>query len=106
MRILVVEDEKKVARALQEGLQGEGYEVSVVGSGEDGFFLKNTEAFDMVILDLKVRDSRGQPRVGGAGVLVSQMRIGGARGCPAKTANRASDPSSAGGAAIAEGGGA
>ena len=52
MRILVVEDEKKVARALHEGLQGEGYEVSVAGSGEDGFFLMNTEAFDMVILDL------------------------------------------------------
>lgn len=52
MRILVVEDEKKVARALQEGLQGEGYEVNVAGSGEDGFFLMNTEAFDMMILDL------------------------------------------------------
>ena len=52
MRILVIEDEKKVARALQEGLEGEGYEVSVAASGEDGFFLMNTEAFDMVILDL------------------------------------------------------
>jgi two-component system copper resistance phosphate regulon response regulator CusR len=52
VRILVVEDEKKVARALREGLQGEGYEVSVADSGEDGFFLMNTEAFDMVILDL------------------------------------------------------
>jgi DNA-binding response OmpR family regulator len=52
VRILVIEDEKKVARALQEGLEGEGYEVSVAASGEDGFFLMNTEAFDMVILDL------------------------------------------------------
>jgi len=52
VRILVVEDEKKVAKALEEGLQGEGYEVRVTGSGEDGFFLMNTEAFDMVILDL------------------------------------------------------
>lgn len=48
----MVEDEKKVAQALREGLQGEGYEVTVAGRGEDGFFLLNTEAFDMVILDL------------------------------------------------------
>jgi hypothetical protein len=53
-----------------------------------------------------VRDNRDQPQDGGAGwMLVSQIRIGGARGCPAKTANRASVPSSAGGAAIAESGG-
>ena len=52
MRILVVEDENKVARALQEGLAAEGYEVSVAQTGEDGFFLINSEGFDLVILDL------------------------------------------------------
>jgi len=52
MRILVVEDEKKVARALREGLEGEQYEVEVAATGEDGFFLVNHETFDLIILDL------------------------------------------------------
>ncbi len=52
MRILVVEDETKVAKALQDGLAAEGYEVSVAHTGEDGFFLFNAESFDLVILDL------------------------------------------------------
>jgi two-component system copper resistance phosphate regulon response regulator CusR len=37
LRILVVEDEAKVARALKEGLQREQYEVSIARTGEDGF---------------------------------------------------------------------
>lgn len=52
MRVLVVEDEQKVATALQEGLEGEGYEVVAVRTGEDAFFRINTEAFDVVLLDL------------------------------------------------------
>ena len=52
MRILVVEDETKVAKALQDGLAAEGYEVSDAHTGEDGFFLFNAESFDLVILDL------------------------------------------------------
>ena len=52
MRILVVEDEAKVARALQEGLEREEYTVVVARTGEDGFYLVNAEAFDLVILDL------------------------------------------------------
>ena len=52
MRILVVEDETKVAQALREGLEGEHYDVVVAGSGEDGFFRANAEVFDLVVLDL------------------------------------------------------
>ncbi len=52
LRILVVEDEAKVARALQEGLEREGYQVVVARTGEEGFYLVNAEAFDLVILDL------------------------------------------------------
>lgn len=52
LRILVVEDEAKVARALREGLQREQYEVIVAPTGEEGFFLVNAEKFDLVILDL------------------------------------------------------
>ncbi len=52
MRILVVEDEAKVARALQEGLEREEYQVVVARTGEEGFYLVSAEEFDLVILDL------------------------------------------------------
>jgi two-component system copper resistance phosphate regulon response regulator CusR len=51
-RVLVVEDEQKVATALQEGLEGERYEVVVERTGEGAFFRLNTEAFDVILLDL------------------------------------------------------
>jgi DNA-binding response OmpR family regulator len=50
--VLVVEDELKVAAALQEGLEREGYAVMVAPTGEDAFFRVNTERFDVVLLDL------------------------------------------------------
>jgi two-component system copper resistance phosphate regulon response regulator CusR len=52
VRILVVEDEPKVARALQEGLAAEHYDVVVAHTGEEGFFYANAEIFDVVVLDL------------------------------------------------------
>src|SRR2546426_799 len=55
MRVLVVEDERKVARALREGLEAEHYDVRVASSGEEGFFLVNNELFDCVVLDLVTR---------------------------------------------------
>jgi DNA-binding response OmpR family regulator len=59
MRVLVVEDEKKVARALREGLEAEHYDVHVASSGEEGFFLVNHEAFDCVVLDLMLPQRDG-----------------------------------------------
>jgi DNA-binding response OmpR family regulator len=52
MRILVVEDEDKVAGALQEGLQGEHYDVTVASTGEDAFYRITTETFDLILLDI------------------------------------------------------
>lgn len=52
MRILVIEDEAKVARALAEGLGHEGYDVAVARSGEEGYYLLDAEPFDLVVLDL------------------------------------------------------
>jgi len=52
MRILVVEDESKVADALREGLEDERYDVVVERTGEAAFFRVNTETFDVVLLDL------------------------------------------------------
>lgn len=51
MRILVVEDEKKVARALRDGLEAEHFEVVVANTGEEGFFLVNEQVFDLIVLD-------------------------------------------------------
>ena len=52
MRILVVEDEQKVANALREGLEGERYDAVVERTGEGAFFRLTTEAFDLILLDL------------------------------------------------------
>jgi two-component system, OmpR family, copper resistance phosphate regulon response regulator CusR len=52
VRILVVEDELKVADALREGLQGERYDVVVERTGESAFFRVTTEQFDAILLDL------------------------------------------------------
>lgn len=52
MRILVVEDEEKMAKALRKGLEANECSVSVAQTGEEGFFLATTEDFDLMILDL------------------------------------------------------
>jgi len=52
MKILVIEDDKKVAQALKKGLESEHYNVEVTYAGEEGFFLINTQKFDLIILDL------------------------------------------------------
>jgi two-component system copper resistance phosphate regulon response regulator CusR len=52
VRVLIVEDERKVAKALRDGLEAEHYDVRVASTGEEGFFLVNHESFDLVVLDL------------------------------------------------------
>ena len=51
-RILIVEDEPKVALALKEGLEREAYEVVVARTGEEGYSLLYGASFDLVVLDL------------------------------------------------------
>ena len=51
MRLLIVEDDEKTARALEEGLRGEQFSVTLARTGEEGFFLINAESFDLVVLD-------------------------------------------------------
>jgi two-component system, OmpR family, copper resistance phosphate regulon response regulator CusR len=52
MKILVVEDEHKIAEALKRGLEAEGYQVVTASTGEDGFFCLSSEPFDLLLLDL------------------------------------------------------
>jgi two-component system copper resistance phosphate regulon response regulator CusR len=52
MKILVIEDHKKVAAAIRKGLEEEGFAVSTAGTGEEGFFLLSSGDFDLVVLDI------------------------------------------------------
>jgi DNA-binding response OmpR family regulator len=52
VHILVVEDEQKMAKALQEGLEADEYSVHVAHTGEEGFYLVQAQPFDLVILDV------------------------------------------------------
>jgi two-component system, OmpR family, copper resistance phosphate regulon response regulator CusR len=52
MRVLITEDDPKVAGAIRSGLLSEGFEVVVSRTGEDGYFRATTEPFDVIVLDL------------------------------------------------------
>ena len=59
MRVLVVEDERKLAQVLASALEAERYEVVIAATGEDGFFRANAELFDLVLLDLMLPGRSG-----------------------------------------------
>jgi DNA-binding response OmpR family regulator len=59
VRVLVVEDERKLAQILTSALQGEHYDVVVAPTGEDGFFRASAETFDLVVLDLMLPGRNG-----------------------------------------------
>ncbi|HCS78886.1 TPA: DNA-binding response regulator [Patescibacteria group bacterium] len=52
MRILVIEDDHRIATAVKKGLEQEAFAVDVAFDGEVGFDLASTETFDVIILDL------------------------------------------------------
>jgi len=52
MRVLVVEDERKLAHVLLTALRGQHYEVVVASTGDAGFHQVTTQVFDLVVLDL------------------------------------------------------
>ncbi len=54
MRILVVEDEKKVADFIQKGLEEEHYAVDTAYDGETGLYLTEVNDYDLIILDLMI----------------------------------------------------
>lgn len=70
MRVLVVEDDPRIARRLEAVLQEAGYAVDAVDNGEEAWFRGDTEDYDAVVLDL------GLPRMDGLTVL-RQWREGG-----------------------------
>ena len=52
MRILVVEDEKKIAGFVKRGLKEEGYAVDVAADGDEGYELASVNDYDLIILDI------------------------------------------------------
>jgi heavy metal response regulator len=63
MRILVVEDEKKVAGFMKKGLGEEGYAVDVAGDGREGLTMALDGVYDLIILDINL------PKMDGLSVL-------------------------------------
>jgi len=59
MRILVVEDEKKVARFIQQGLEEEHYAVDVVHDGSQGYAMAESEKYDAIVLDVMLPGKDG-----------------------------------------------
>lgn len=54
MRILIIEDEHKIAAALKKGLEQEMYSVDVAYDGLDGYDLATSEKYDAIVLDLMI----------------------------------------------------
>jgi DNA-binding response OmpR family regulator len=59
VRVLVVEDERKLAVAIRDGLEAQGLDVTVVHTGEEGFYLAQTTQFDLLILDVMLPNRDG-----------------------------------------------
>lgn len=51
MRVLIIEDEHKIARALKKALEQETYAVDVSYDGDDGYAMATTEPYDIAIID-------------------------------------------------------
>src|SRR5260370_7964398 len=59
MRILVVEDEKRIADFLSRGLESGGYAVEVAGDGSTALEMVHATEYDLIILDLGLPDMDG-----------------------------------------------
>jgi heavy metal response regulator len=59
MKILVVEDEKKVASFIKRGLEEEGFNVDLAHDGEEGFGLAETNLYSLILMDLMLPKKDG-----------------------------------------------
>ena len=59
MRILVVEDDHKVARFVRQGLEEEGHAVDVAADGEAGAMLAHVNPYDVIVLDVQLPKKNG-----------------------------------------------
>ncbi|HMD70943.1 MAG TPA: response regulator transcription factor [Bryobacteraceae bacterium] len=70
MRLLVVEDERKMAELLRQGLTEDGHSVTVAADGRHGLEMAEAAAFDLIVLDVML------PCIGGFEI-VRRLRAGG-----------------------------
>ena len=66
----MVEDEPKLALAVKQGLEADGHALTSARTGEEGFFLAQTQAFDLLIFDIML------PGRDGIEILVNLRRLG------------------------------
>lgn len=59
MKILLIEDDKKIATAVKRGLEGEGFTVDVAFDGTDGLWAATEGSFDALIVDLMLPGTNG-----------------------------------------------
>src|SRR5687768_13703133 len=59
MRILVIEDEKKVARFIERGLKEERFAVDLAHDGSEGLFLAQSNPYDLIVLDVLLPEKDG-----------------------------------------------
>jgi DNA-binding response OmpR family regulator len=59
VRVLVVEDEPKIAAAVKRGLTGEGYAVDVADNGIDGLWMATENRYDAIVLDIMLPGKNG-----------------------------------------------
>jgi two-component system, OmpR family, response regulator len=59
MRVLVVEDEKRLAAGLRKGLEAEGFAVDVALDGGDGLWMAREHPYDAIVLDIMLPGTNG-----------------------------------------------
>ena len=59
MRVLVVEDEKRLAAGLRSGLEADGFAVDIALTGTDGLSMARTEPYDAIVLDIMLPGMNG-----------------------------------------------
>lgn len=59
MKILVVEDEHKIANSIKKGMEQEGWAVDVSHTGTDGYDMATSEEYDVIVLDLMLPGMNG-----------------------------------------------
>lgn len=59
MKVLVVDDEHRIARSIKQGLEQDGYAVDVAYDGEDGYNSARADEYDLIILDVMMPEMNG-----------------------------------------------
>ena len=52
MKVLLVEDEKRISDFVTKGLKEHGFTVDLAENGDDGFYLATTQSYDAIVLDI------------------------------------------------------